>query len=180
MENMREQLDRLFEIGLFLLGILSSSWFQIAMDIDKAFALWFYTFPLMFLILLWLIKSISTIFMRNRIRKLYGFRIIVLLTEFCWNFWGNLVFYYLILPAKGTILLFYGQVYIGMPFMIILSGVINLAYVMTCLGKGGEAQKCSIDADYSSYCNKIWIFYRLVLSYFGPLLILFKMLSLTP
>lgn len=92
MEKRRKDLDRLFEIALVLLGILSSAEFQYFLTIGNkeefAYAFRMFTSPLIILILFWLMKELSKEEMNPKIN--------MLLTEFCWDLWSFTLFLYLV------------------------------------------------------------------------------------
>lgn len=92
----RQRIDKLFEVALVLLGILSATEFQYVCSVPERqpeipYAMKIYTFPIVALIFLWLAREIAPIFLT----RYMSFK--MALTEFCWGFWGTTLFYYLIL-----------------------------------------------------------------------------------
>jgi len=102
MPSDRQKLDHLFEVDLVLLGILSAAEFQYASatlslnstlnEEQKVILISYFfriiTYPLVPLIVSWLIKEALP---RARYPNLK-----MILTEFCWNFWGFTLFFFLL------------------------------------------------------------------------------------
>ncbi len=96
----RERLDRLFEVALVLIGVLAAAELQFItakpfptglqaiQDIIWLLNLGLATFPFLVLIPSWMIRELL---------KIRGsFRWSISLTFFCWDFWGVLLFIYLV------------------------------------------------------------------------------------
>jgi len=149
----REQLDRLYEFSLVLLGILSAAELQYFLVTEKQ-ELWFYalkvfTLPFLFLILLWLIKEIFKDFFHKQFFSM-------LFTEFCWSFWSVSLLYYLLGIVGGVTI----SVYLTFFLSLLLTFSISWAY------------KRAFTAEYlleTYHKNHIWIFRTFIIyciSYF--------------
>ena len=102
MASDRQRIDHLFEVGLILLGILSAAEFQYVASttplnpfiteeqtmLEISYAFKVLTYPPVVLIVAWLLKELLP-----RARFPNGR---MLLTEFCWGFWGFTLFFFLI------------------------------------------------------------------------------------
>jgi len=158
MEKRRKHLDSLFGIALVLLGILSASELQyFLMTEDKTmyfYALKVFTVPLLILIVFWLVKELMADLPFPRIR--------MLITEFCWNFWSFILFYYLL------------GIFGGMQVGIILSFLLSVAMGFSMQWAYGRASPVTSGdrSMFKYYKSPLWIGVRLVVSIGGYLLLI--------
>ena len=115
-----EQLDRSYEFGLILLGILSASELQYFLTVDPEsvflYALRVFTMPFIFLIAFWLIKEIFSDVTGRTVRMLF--------TDFCWSLWSFTLFYYLLALLGGYQI----SVYALFAFSMLLFSCVLWAY----------------------------------------------------
>jgi len=130
-EGRRERLDRLFDIALVLLGILSASELQILTAMatyeqetaaNLSYLLRIFTMPLLVLIIAWIAKEIF----RNEMSANHR----MIATEFCWNLWGFTLFYYLVVYVFATVVPQISQygVYLSLGLTFLLIFFIQRAY----------------------------------------------------
>jgi len=163
MEKRRKDLDRLFEIALVLLGILSSAEFQYFLTIGNkeefVYAFRMFTSPFIILILSWLMKELGKEEMNPKINMLF--------TEFCWDLWSFTLFLYLV---NYQLMQTFRLDLIGI--LLVLGLAIGFFYLISCMYR----KACENMVEY--FKSPKWIGIRLLVFVGAYFLIIFINLPL--
>jgi len=128
MNNGTRRIDRLFDFALVMLGVLSASEFQFVCSVpgreaEIPYAFRILTYPMVVLIILWLVKEVSFSLRPGHASFKMAYR------EFCWDLWASTLYMYLLLyllfalGSVGTILAILFAI-----LSFLLAGMISIGY----------------------------------------------------